>query len=71
MKLANADQLKALDSIVGKSHIHIFLSPEDMTTAEYVSKMLGAVVEYGCRKPLRTLYYQQFSPEVSLNFTFC
>lgn len=49
----NAEQLKAIDNIVANSHIRIFL-PADMETAEYVSKMLGDVVEDGCRKPLLT-----------------
>ncbi|MBU2772646.1 type IV secretory system conjugative DNA transfer family protein [Acidithiobacillus ferrooxidans] len=50
----NADQLKSLDSIVANSHIRVFVSPADMGTAEYVSKMLGDVVKDGCRKPLLT-----------------
>ena len=50
----NAQQLERLDSIVANSHIRVFLSPADMQTAEYVSKMLGDVVEDGCRKPLLT-----------------
>uniref|UniRef100_E6QNN5 Putative Conjugal transfer protein traG n=1 Tax=mine drainage metagenome TaxID=410659 RepID=E6QNN5_9ZZZZ len=50
----NAQQLERLDSIVANSHIRVFLSPADMQTAEYVSKMLGAVFEDGCRKPLLT-----------------
>ncbi len=51
----NADPLKAIDSIVANSHIRVFLSPEDMETAEYVSKLLGNIEdEAGCRKPLLT-----------------
>ncbi|MFA6181527.1 type IV secretory system conjugative DNA transfer family protein [Acidithiobacillus sp.] len=51
----NAQQLERLDSIVANSHIRIFLSPADMETAEYVSKLLGNIEdEAGCRKPLLT-----------------
>ncbi|MHB1642329.1 MAG: type IV secretory system conjugative DNA transfer family protein [Acidithiobacillus sp.] len=39
----NADQLKALDSIVDNSHIRVFLRPADMKTAEYVSNFLPTV----------------------------
>ena len=61
----NAQQLERLDSIVANSHIRIFLSPTDMQTAEYVSKMLGDTEdEAGCRKPLLTpdevLLYRTF-----------
>jgi type IV secretion system protein VirD4 len=49
----NADQLKALGTIVGNSHIRIFLPPADMETAEYLSEMLGDVgIDCGIREPL-------------------
>ncbi|MCR2830514.1 type IV secretory system conjugative DNA transfer family protein [Acidithiobacillus ferrooxidans] len=52
----NADQLGYHENLVANSHIRIFLlsTNMDMKTAEYVSKMLGTVVEDGCRKPLLT-----------------
>ncbi|OCB03458.1 hypothetical protein BBC27_07805 [Acidithiobacillus ferrivorans] len=42
------------EGVMANSHIRIFFRPDFLSTAEYISKQLGDVVEDGCRKPLLT-----------------
>ena len=51
----NSAQMQSIGKIVANSHIRVFVSPDygDLETAEYISKMLGDVIDAnGNRKPL-------------------
>ena len=45
-------EILAREGVTANSHIRIFFTPGFLSTAEYISKQLGDVVEDGCRKLL-------------------